>query len=539
MRNFLFLLIIPLLLTACKKTDNTDVQIELEDIVLSSEYSYIYIEDKTLQTDLPIKTVPENASGYEISYATDNPHITVDENGTVTSDGTPTDVVITITCGDIVKTHNVSVIDEITGFSLSQSQASFFADRPEPVTLSVMCDPEFIKYVTWYSDDESIAYVDNGTVIPNEVGTTSVYAQMPEGRYTAKCTVYVGLYDVSVRSVFITNAIDKIRSGTDYKLSAYVYPDMVKDKNVIWKTSDSTVLYVTSDGTICGAEPGTATITVEAANNKTDSFDITVVPSTDTSGYKIVSKSVTEHIAELSGTPEFKSYGYTLEDMTDYQMSCEPVNYDNDRAAEYGEVYNALNPARNASGYGKYQFIDLSHTNGIDADTLNSYLNGKGVLTGKGEQFKAAAERYNLSELYLVTHACIESGSGTSQLASGVEVNGTVVYNMFGIGAFDENAVKHGSEYAYSMGWTSIDAAIDGGARWISENYINNPSYRQNTLYKMRWNPDSPGEHQYATDINWALGQAKILKTMFDSFPDAELTYEIPLYNGEKEFDLR
>ena len=55
----------------------------------------------------------------------------------------------------------------------------------------------------------------------------------------------------------------------------------------------------------------------------------------------------------------------------------------------------------------------------------------------------------------------------------------------------------------------------------------------------MRWNPDKPGEHQYATDIYWAKAQAKTLKTMFDAFPGAELYYEIPLYKGEEEFGLK
>ncbi len=537
MKSILFIFLLPLLMiTSC--TDTADKALP-EDIITEYDYSYIYIEDEILQVDLPVKTLPLPANEYSISYTSDNPHITVDENGTVTSDGTPTDATITITCGEITKTHNVSVIEPVDSFSLSLSEISLYADRPEPVALTVSCDPKFEKYITWYSDDDSIAYVDNGTIIPNGVGTTSVYAQMPVGKYTAKCTVYVGLYDVSVRSVFITNAIDKLRFGAEYKLSAYVYPETVKDKTVVWTSSDSNVLSVDRDGTIHGVEQGTARITVEAANGKTDSFDITVVSAGDTSGYKIVSKSVNERIAALSGKPEFKSYNYTLDDITEQQLLCEPVNYDEDRAADRDEVYKALNPATNASGFGKYQFIDLSHTNGIDVDTLNHYLNGKGILEGTGAQFKAAAERYNLSELYLVTHACLESGSGTSRLATGVDVNGTIVYNMFGIGAFDSNAVKHGSEYAYNMGWTTVDAAIDGGARWISENYINNASYRQNTLYKMRWNPDSPGEHQYATDINWAIGQAKILKTMFDAFPTAELSYEIPLYNGEKEFELR
>ncbi len=35
---------------------------------------------------------------------------------------------------------------------------------------------------------------------------------------------------------------------------------------------------------------------------------------------------------------------------------------------------------------------------------------------------------------------------------------------------------------AYSQGWTSVEAAIKGGAKWISENYVNSRMARQNTL---------------------------------------------------------
>jgi type VI secretion system secreted protein VgrG len=80
------------------------------------------------------------------------------------------------------------------------------------------------------------------------------------------------------------------------------------------------------------------------------------------------------------------------------------------------------------------------------------------------------------------------------------------------------------------MGWTSPEKAIDGGAKWISEKYINNSDYAQNNLYKMRWNPASPGTHQYATDVNWAVAQTSSMKKMFDNFPAANLSYDIPKF---------
>lgn len=73
------------------------------------------------------------------------------------------------------------------------------------------------------------------------------------------------------------------------------------------------------------------------------------------------------------------------------------------------------------------------------------------------------------------------------------EVNGKpvepkTVYNMYGIGAVDNSPLKSGSERAYTEEWFTSEIAIVEGANWISKNYINNVSYNQDTLYKMRYN---------------------------------------------------
>ncbi len=518
-------------------------EIKTEDIITPSTATIIYTDSDQNSADIGALSVPINSTDKPITYSSDNPSITVDDHGHVTSDGQTAQANITISCGDIKKTYPVYATSSIRKFALSDTEINMFADMSEPYQLTIDSDPVSLDpdIINWYSGDTSVATVDdNGLVIPNGVGTTSIYAELADGSRTAKCTVYVGLYNVTTKAVFITNAVDKIRLGADYSLSSYIYPDTVKDKSVKWSSSDSNIISVDQNGIIRGAETGTATITVESSNGKKDSFDIEVVPPNDKdTNMKVVSKSVSERIAELSSKPQFTKYDYTLNEFAEFQYSLSPVKYSENRRAEKEEVLEAVSPSSHASGYGKYQFIDLSQSNNVSVETLNNYLHGKGVLEGKGQQFKDAAAANNISELYLVTHACLETGNGFSELASGVDVNGTVVYNMFGIGAYDSNAVKYGSEYAYAQGWTDVDKAISGGAAWISANYINNSSYKQNTLYKMRWNPDSPGKHQYATDIDWATAQAKTLKTMFDSFPDAELSYEIPLFKGENEFELK
>ena len=155
-----------------------------------------------------------------------------------------------------------------------------------------------------------------------------------------------------------------------------------------------------------------------------------------------------------------------------------------------------MNPSNMEKKEYEYQHLDLSYSANISILQLEKFLKGKGILDGTEKTFIQAARTYKLNEVYLAAHAIHETGNGTSLLSTGVKVQNKTVYNMFGIHAFDETALQSGSSYAYKQGWTTPEKAILGGAKWISEKYINNKSHRQNTLYKMKWN-QKPGNHVY------------------------------------------
>ena len=127
--------------------------------------------------------------------------------------------------------------------------------------------------------------------------------------------------------------------------------------------------------------------------------------------------------------------------------------------------------------------------------------------------------RYGVNEVYLLAHAILESGWGTSTLAKGYAYDGKTLvggkvwpkgtyYNFYGIGAYDSSPLSGGRALAIKNGWSTPEKAIDGAARWIATNYLNN-AFSQNTLYKMRWNYVEYARygsvsHQYATDRDWA-----------------------------------
>ncbi len=197
-----------------------------------------------------------------------------------------------------------------------------------------------------------------------------------------------------------------------------------------------------------------------------------------------------------------------------------------------------------------YQFLDLSKSAGTTASTLNKVLVNTGTLTNQGQAFINAANQYSINEIYLLSHAVHETGHGKSVLAQGVPVDkdgnalinssGTrihpdrevaaTVYNMYGIQAVDSSPLATGAKFAFEQKWFSPEAAIVGGAYWIGASYINHPTHKQNTLYKMRFNPANPGVHQYATDIGWATKQTTRIYQTYQTLDSYTLHFDVPKF---------
>lgn len=163
-------------------------------------------------------------------------------------------------------------------------------------------------------------------------------------------------------------------------------------------------------------------------------------------------------------------------------------------------------------------------------------LLGKGVLEGHAQDFIDAANKYHINEIYLISHALLESDKGTSPLATGddgLKYFNKKVYNFYGIHAFDSCPDQCGAQYAYDQQWFTVRDGIMGGAQYISLGWIN---AGQDTLYKMRWNPAGAAAkgyatHQYATDIGWATKQVYQMTSLYDLLGKYQLVFDVPQYN--------
>jgi mannosyl-glycoprotein endo-beta-N-acetylglucosaminidase len=205
-------------------------------------------------------------------------------------------------------------------------------------------------------------------------------------------------------------------------------------------------------------------------------------------------------------------------------------------AAHESDIREYVDPANiDLNTKSMYQFVLLSKFAGANPLELNNLLEGKGILDNMGKAFSQGSELVGINEVYLVSHALLETGNGTSRLATGVEYLAPdgktyTVYNMYGINATDGNATENAAKFAYEEKWFTPEAAIIGGAKFVADRYVYN-GYNQDTIYEMRWNPSNPATHQYATDVAWAEKQTTNFMNMYNQLTSYRLFLDIPKFN--------
>ncbi len=132
-----------------------------------------------------------------------------------------------------------------------------------------------------------------------------------------------------------------------------------------------------------------------------------------------------------------------------------------------------------------------------------------GALASEGyyvDCFLEAGKVAGLSPYFIAARASLESGNGTSKLATGRIGGYEGYYNFFGINAVDSNPAQ-GAVYAKEKNWYTQRISIVEGAVWMKSQYI---SVLQYTPYFIKYSfvPDRAW-HQYMTDIAAPLSDAR------------------------------
>ena len=214
----------------------------------------------TLQEDLEIGEGESLTIGEGASLDTNGKTITVESGGKLEGN-IPTN----------------GVVYKVTGVTLSETTLTLDVGESDTLTATITPSNATDQNVTWSSDNESVATVDqNGRVTAVAQGGATITAAV-DGK-SAKCSVTVNAAaPVPVTSVSLDKTSLELTEGKTAQLTATVEPNNATNKNVTWESSNTSVATVDANGLVTAVSAGTATITVTTVDGgKTDTCTVTV-----------------------------------------------------------------------------------------------------------------------------------------------------------------------------------------------------------------------------------------------------------------------
>ncbi len=188
-------------------------------------------------------------------------------------------------------------------------------------------------------------------------------------------------------------------------------------------------------------------------------------------------------------------------------------------------------------------------------EAVQNVLKNTALLPYAGAYIEAATYNGNkINPVHLAASSKQEIVLGDGSLSASAngtgKINNIPYYNVYNLGAFSscknpiECAINFASGYiqseapitSYDRPWTTIEAAIKGGANYIAEAYINK---NQNTLYFKKWNVTNNAygnfSHQYMTNIKAAYSEGRSTYDAYskiDGLLNSPIEFIIPVYQN-------
>ena len=241
-----------------------NIRYRLKPTSVSLNKTTATLTSKGATVSLTATVAPSNAGCKDVTWKSSNTSVaTVDSNGKVTAVGNGTaTITVTTVSGGKTATCKVTVSIATTGVTLNKTSATL-TSKGQTLSLTATVSPSNAanKNVTWKSSNTSVAIVDsNGKVTAVGNGTATITVTTASGGKTATCKVTVS---IATTGVTLNQTSATLTSkGQTVTLIATVLPSDAANKNVTWKSSNTAVATVDSNGTVTAVGNGTATITV-------------------------------------------------------------------------------------------------------------------------------------------------------------------------------------------------------------------------------------------------------------------------------------
>ncbi len=155
----------------------------------------------------------------------------------------------------------------VTGVAVNSTQADI--EVGETLQLVEQIEPVFASNtnVMWVSENNTIVTVDAyGNIEGISPGTTKIIVTTEDGGFTAETIVVVEPAQVQVSGVTVDVSSASIAVSEIFVLNAEVQPTNASNPEVIWYSSDNSVVSVDAMGTVTGISEGNAIVTVRTVD---------------------------------------------------------------------------------------------------------------------------------------------------------------------------------------------------------------------------------------------------------------------------------
>ena len=212
-----------------------------------------------------IYTPADTTDDKTVTWSSADEKIATVKNGVVTAKATGT-TKITATVGSHKAECTVNVNAKLTGIKVTPEKVT--VEKGQTANLNVAylpADTTDEQAVTWKSENENVATVDeNGVVTAKAGGTTKIVATAKANdKITAVCEVKVPIHTEGI--TLNETEIKDLLKGKTAKLTVSFVPENTEDsREVRWTSSDPSVASVDANGTVTALKEGDpVTITAE------------------------------------------------------------------------------------------------------------------------------------------------------------------------------------------------------------------------------------------------------------------------------------
>lgn len=228
---------------------------------------------------------PGNATNKTVIWSSSNTNVATVNSGKVTGKTAGTATITATTNNGKTASCTVKVVKPVvavTGISLNANNITIDTEKTYTLKATVSPDNATNKAVTWSSSNTNVATVNDGKVTGKAAGTTTITATTNNNK-TVICNVTV------VDPLAVTLGISSVEMEVgDYcGLVPWFDPDEKSIDTIFWRSSDSSIASVDSQGVICAINPGTAIITAYADNCKSANCNVTVKKISNKGNYSV------------------------------------------------------------------------------------------------------------------------------------------------------------------------------------------------------------------------------------------------------------